>query len=341
MNVFVYGGGNIAHSIAATVSLSQPVTVITRQPMKWSRRLVVEQSGKMFESMFDVAATDDVRMATAADLVFVALPQFVIGEAVDRLSGVLRSSATVAFVPAPAISLDVMRQLSAVDVNVAGFQRVPYISRIVEYGKRVRISSNRSVHRVAFSTDSQVEFLSEKFTRWFGGSVSRLSSFLTFVFNNSNPLLHPSRMVVLFRNWRERFYPENPPFYADWTDESSELYVAADREMLSVMRVVDPTGACERDYESVLVHYGVSSVAGLTSKLRSIPSFRGILSPMKWQDERWVPDFSSRYFIEDVDIGLARIVHYASRMHVVVPVLNALFTNARRRFVGPELIDLR
>ena len=325
MNVCVYGGGNVAHSLAAKISQTQPVTVITRQPAGWNRRMSFEQAGKVFEPLFDVLATDDVETAAAADLVFVALPQFAIQEAVDRLSRVLRRSATVVLVPAPAMSVCVMRQLSAIGVNVVGFQRVPYISRIAEYGKCVRISPDRAVHRIAFSNDSQAEALGEEFMRWFGGSVSCLSSFLTFLFNNSNPLLHPSRMVVLFRNWRERLYPENPPFYAEWTDESSELYVAADREMLSIMRIVDPTGACECDYESVLSHYGVSSAAELTGKLRSIPSFKSIRSPMKEQDGRWTPDFSSRYFVEDVDIGLAGIVHCASRSHIDVPVLNGLF----------------
>ena len=324
MNVCVYGGGNIAHSIAAKISLTQPLTVITRQPARWNRRISFEQDGKVFESLFDVVATDDLGTAAAADLVFVALPQFAIEETVDRLSRVLKRSVTLVLVPAPAMSVDVMRQMSSTGVNVVGFQRVPYISRIVEYGRRVRISSDRRVHRVAFSALSQVAALENEFTRWFGGDVVRLSSFLTFVFNNSNPLLHPSRMVVLFRNWRARIYPVNPPFYAEWTDESSDLYVAADREMLSVMRAVDPTGACENDYESVLAHYDVLSAAGLTNKLRSIVSFKSILSPMKESGSGWVPDFGSRYFVEDVDIGLTAIVRYANMAHVDTPVLNRL-----------------
>ena len=283
-----------------------------------------EQDGKVFESLFDVVATDDVGMAAVADLAFIALPQFAVREAVGRLSRVLKRSATVVLVPAPAMSVDVMRQLAAVGVNVVGFQRVPYISRIAEYGSRVRISSDRRVHRVAFSALSQVDVLKEEFSRWFGGTVELLSSFLTFVFNNSNPLLHPSRMAVLFRNWRERVYPVNPPFYAEWTDESSDLYIAADREMLSVMRAVDQTGACENDYESVIAHYGVSSAAELTDKLRSIPSFKSILSPMKEVGNGWVPDFESRYFVEDVDIGLAAIVRYGGLAHVDTPILTGL-----------------
>ena len=330
MNVCVYGGGNIAHSLAAKISQTQPVTVITRQPARWNRKISFEQDGKLFESLFDVVATDDVGMASEADLVFVALPQFAIQEAVDHLSRFLRRSTTVVLVPAPAMSVDVMRKLSAGEVNVVGFQRVPYISRIAEYGKCVRVSSNRAVHRVAFSNASQIESLGGEFTRWFGGSVSRLSSFLTFVFNNSNPLLHPSRMVVLFRNWRERFYPENPPFYAEWSNESSELYIAADRELLTVIRAADSTGDCLCDYEDVLSHYGVRDANELTLKIRSIAAFKNILSPMKEDSGRWVPDFCSRYFTEDIPFGTMVIQEWARRCGVATPTIDRMIAQIEK-----------
>lgn len=326
MNVCVYGGGNIAHSLAAKISSTQSVTVITRRPASWARRLTFEQGGNTVESRYDVVATDDVGVAATADVIFIALPQFATDESIDVLSRVMKRGATVVFTPAPSSTESFVRQLSAIGVNAIGYQRVPYISRIIEYGKRVSISIDRAVHRVAFSDASQFEPLSDVFSHWFGGSVSRLSSFLTFVFNNSNPLLHSSRMVVLFRNWRERSYPVNPPFYAEWTDESSELYIAADREMLSVLRAVDPSGACERDYEPVLTHYGVVSAKELTEKIRSIESFKKILSPMVLKDGLWLPDFSSRYFEEDVDVGLSEIVKRSRLFEVSSPVLEGLLT---------------
>lgn len=316
----------MAHSLAAKISLSQSVTVITRQPQRWARMLRVEQDGTVYESRFDIIATSDVGVAADADLIFVALPQFATQESIDKLCRVLKREAIVVFTPAPSTTESFVRRLSMIGVKTIGFQRVPYISRIVEYGKSVSISSDRAVHRVAFPDSFQIESISEEFEHWFGGTVSRLSTFLTFVFNNSNPLLHPSRMVVLFRNWRERSYPVNPLFYAEWTDESSALYISADKEMLSILRAVDPSGACERDYESVLSHYGVSTASELTAKIRSIPSFNNILSPMKPCREGWMPDFESRYFVEDVDIGLAEIVHRGVTASIETPTLSWLLS---------------
>ena len=155
-----------------------------------------------------------------------------------------------------------------------------------------------------------------------------LSSFLTLAFSNSNPLLHPSRLVVLFKDWRHKIFPDNPPFYGEWTDESSELYISADSEMRKVMSryPID----MQRDYESVLDHYGVKTARELTVKIRSIPPFRTILSPMLQTADGWVPDFSSRYFTEDVQFGLEEMLRFADKAGVSMPTMQALYDGVRK-----------
>ena len=323
MNVFVYGGGNIAHSLAAKISQTQPVTVITRRPTSWTRRLSFEQGGKTVESRFDVSATEDARAVSATELIFVALPQFAIEETLDRIVPYLNAGSTVAFVPAPARIVRYAELLASRGINVVGFQRVPYISRIVEYGRAVRISDDRDVYRIVVSDSSLTYAWNEWCPLWFGGRAEYLSSFLTLAFSNSNPLLHPSRLVVLFKDWRNKTFPDNPPFYGEWTDESSELYISADSEMREVMSryPID----MQRDYESVLDHYCVKTACELTVKLRSIPSFRTILSPMLRTVDGWVPDFSSRYFTEDVQFGLAELLQFAETVGVQVPTMRMLY----------------
>ena len=327
MNVCVYGGGNIAHSLAAKISQTQPVTVITRRPTNWTRRFSFEQGGKVGESRFDVCATEDARAVSAADLIFVALPQFAIEETLDRILPYLNAGSTVAFVPAPARIVQYVELLKSRAINVVGFQRVPYISRIVEYGRAVKISDNRDVHRIVISS-SLTGAWDELCFRWFGGRAEYLSSFLTLAFSNSNPLLHPSRLVVLFKDWRHRTFPDNPPFYGEWTDESSDLYISADNEMREVMSryPID----MQKDYESVLDHYGVNTARELTAKLRSIPSFRTILSPMLQTADGWVPDFSSRYFTEDVQFGLEEMLRFADKAGESVPTMQALYDGVRK-----------
>ena len=326
MKICVFGGGNIAHSLAAKLSDRQPVSAILLPEEHWSNHLSYEQDGVLRSARYDVSSTSDASIASGMDVVFIALPQFAFRSALDRLDPFLREGQTIVMLPAPAKMSEYAEGLIKRGVKVVALQRVPYISRILSYGVSVRISNDRSEHKIVVSDAGMKEEWVRLIPMWFGGKVSFLSSFSVFAFNNSNPLLHPSRLVVLFRDWRNRTYEINPPFYAEWTDESSELYIAADREMREVMTKC-PGIDFEHDYESALEHYGVKSAHELTEKIRSIPSFKSITSPMKEENGKWVPDFSSRYFTEDIEFGTKTIQAFARRVGVATPIIDKLITD--------------
>lgn len=321
MRICVFGGGNIAHALCAAIARYEPVGVITRRPSEWADKIAYEQDDMTFVSGQKVIASSDAMLASDAEVVFVALPQFAIESAVDQLISVLPKGAAVVLVPAPARMDVYANKLSAAGLTAVGIQRVPYISRTLEYGRKVRISHDRMVHKLVVSEEDAKNLWSKLLPRWFGGEVVYLSCFKSLAFSNSNPLLHPSRLVVLFKNWQDRFFWENPPFYAGWTSESSELYIAADCELLEVMKRY-PEVNLKTDYESVLDHYGVRTAEELTEKIRSIPSFRSILSPMKELDGKWVPDFDSRYFTEDIPFGTKVIQDYARNVGVSTPTID-------------------
>ena len=329
MNVCIYGDGHIAHSLAAKITDYLPATVLLRFDKHWNRRLAYNQAGISHESSCEIKVTTDMCVVQNADIVFIALPQFAFEGALDRLGPYLHRGQVVVAIPAPAKMNEYAKRLEEVGAQVVGFQRVPYISRIVKYGEQVQISEDRSEHKCVVSDPTMKGVWQNFTTTWFGGKVSFLSSFSVFAFNNSNPLLHPSRLVVLFRDWRDCFFTTNPLFYAEWTDESSELYIAADREMREVMAKC-PDIDLEHDYESVLEHYGVKSAHELTEKIRSIPPFRSITLPMKEESGKLVPDFSSRYFTEDVEFGTKVIQAIARRVNVQTPTIDMLIAGVER-----------
>ena len=328
-NVVVYGGGNVAHSLVAVISATQQVSVVTRNPNEWQHELKWVQNGLVNSSKFSVVATCDHSVLEAAEVLFVCLPQSAIDDTFEKVLSYLNPHAVVVFVPAPAKTFHYAEILGLKGIRTIGFQRVPFISRIVDYGKVVNISNNRKAHKISVSDENLKELCCKICDKWFGGRVKFLSSFLTFCFSNSNPLLHPSRIVVLFDKWKEKRYTYNPLFYGEWTDASSELYLAADHEMRSVMQKF-PCFDMLIDYESVLDHYNVRNAHELTLKLQSIPSFLEILSPMKKSGELWIPDFESRYFTEDVNYGLQTMVDLAGKVNEPTPIMNSLVEKMRK-----------
>ena len=319
MKVLVCGGGNIAHSLAAAVTRTQVVSVLTRQPQMWCRHV----NGNVFE----VAATSDGSVALDADVIFVAVPRFALDAVLQKIDPYLHSGQLICVTPGNDAIPTLVEKYAFRGIALACIQRVPYIARIEVYGSRVRMSECRMEHRVYVSDESRKAYVREVCQRFFESDVRFLRSPMTFVFNNSNPLLHPARLVVLFENWKNRPFDYNPGFYTEWTDESSRLYLAADREMLGVINQLNDGGACSEDYESVQMHYGVQSAEELTAKLRSIAGFQGILSPMKRIGGCWVPDFDSRYFTEDIPFGTKAILSYSN---VAVPVIESLIQRVER-----------
>lgn len=316
MRFLVIGGGNVAHSLAAAIARREEVAVLTRRPGDWANRLN--------DSPFAVHATNDPRVAADAEIIFIALPSFAVRETLARIDPYLHAGQTICLTPANTLIPELVETYAKKGVDIVCLQRVPYIARIEEYGRRVKMSLPRAVHKIFVPREELRPAWTVLCHELFEGDAVYLHSPLTFIFNNSNPLLHPARMVVLFRDWQKKTFARNPLFYAEWTDESSELYIKADKEMHAVLKAADPTGACERDYESVLVHYGVSSFAELTAKLNSIEGFKSIMSPMReLSDSTWVPDFTSRYFTEDI-VGTKAIQFFARKYDVPTPTIDAL-----------------
>ena len=330
-SVAIYGGGNIAHSLAAVLSRYIPVKVFTRRPELWRDSLVFDQAGLVKKSKCPVVATANINELVDVDTVFVALPQFALDEAVRKIGLNMKAGATIVFVPAPAKSDRYAKTLLKRGLKVIGFQRVPFIARIGDYGHSVSISSPRTVYKLMVSDVSMELDWRRKCEKWFGGTVSYLSSFASFAFSNSNPLLHPSRLYALLSDGDNGMYERCPLFYAEWTDVSSELYVEADKEMYKVFSKREPSAALI-DYESVLDHYEVSSPSELTHKIRSITAFKSILAP--WKTETggcWIPDYESRYFTEDIEYGTKVIQEYGDKAGIDTPIIDLMMSTIQSR----------
>ncbi len=319
MRITICGGGNIAHSLAATLASSDKVSILTRRPLCYSKSLASERNGILI-SGGPIVATDDTSIISSTELIIVALPRFAVADELDRICCYLHAGQTIVFIPAPCGLEETSRRLQErYGVDTIAFQRVPYVARIIEYGKSVRISQDRRIHRLVISDSLKKEYWGAFFSSRFGGTVEWLSSFLTLTFSNSNPLLHPARLMVLLKNLR---YEKMPLFYDEWTDESSDLYIAADSEMYNIICKFNEEDLLS-DYESGLKHYESTSASELTKKIKSISALKGITAPYKLDATGgYVADYSSRYFTEDVPFGTVHIQEYARKMGVTTPTID-------------------
>lgn len=324
--VCICGGGNLGH-VAAGFIASQPafeVSLLTRQPERWSRQLVIDRpDGQPLRATLRRVSSDPREVVCDADVVLLCLPGYSIREVLMQVRGhLLRGAAVGSVVSSTGFFFQAMELLPA-GTPLFGLQRVPFIARTEEYGRRAALLGYKESLRLAVEPSSQRECLRLMAEQLFKTPTILMDSYYEVSLSNSNPLLHPARLYDLWSRWRPgTVYVQVPLFYEEWTERAAELYIAMDSELHQLL------GALHVRQESVpTVHdyYASTDAASLAHKLRSIEAFKGIRAPMQAAVGGFVPDFSSRYFTEDFPYGLAFVRRLAHEHNIPSPVIDTIF----------------
>lgn len=308
MKVCICGGGNLGHVIAGFISAqrSHEVCVLTRHPEQWQKNLIVEipEGAELTGQLSGVYS--DARLAVmGADVVLLCLPGYAIKEALCQIKEYLTPATAVGSVVSSTGFFFVSDDVLPSDIPLFGFQRVPFIARIIKYGCRARLMGYKDSLSIAIEHTEDKEKIRHTLEKMLKTPVTLLQSFYEASLSNSNPLLHPSRLYDLWSDWHEGMaYEREFLFYEGWTERAAELYIDMDRELQNLLSVLPVRSG---SIPTVLDYYESTDALSLAKKLRSIEAFKGIKAPMRLTAGGYVPDFGSRYFVEDFPYGLSFI----------------------------------
>lgn len=320
--ITICGGGNLAHAQAAYLSRKgHKVNIFTRRPTDWSNTLQADFFDGNSGAVTLNKISSDPKIVCESDFIIISLPRFAIAPLSEQILPFLSDKQLVVYAPGTPWLQNIKQDIRWANKKLCGIYKVPFISRTEQYGHKVAVLGSRDVNRIWFSESSLNTYL-PTIEELFDTPLIELSSAWPFILTNSNPLLHPSRLVVMFKNYNKGvYYNHNFLFYEEWTQESSELYIEADKELLKICELC-PGMEIGKDIVPVTEYYESPDAFSLTKKIRSIPAFKGIRSPMKKVDGGWVPDFDSRYFTEDIEWGTSPICDCARQFGIKTPVLN-------------------
>lgn len=326
MKVCICGGGNLGHVVAGFVAAQgkYEVCLLTRHPERWSQELTIETPTATTLTGHLSGLYSDAKQAVGhADIVLLCLPGYAIRETLLHIKDHLRpDSAVGSVVSSTGFFFEAMELLPA-SQPLFGFQRVPFISRIVEYGRKARLMGYKESLHLAIERARQPEQLCDTLADMLQTPIHLLGSYYEVSLSNSNPLLHPSRLYSLWKDWHEGVvYSRVPLFYEEWTEEAARLYIEMDNELQALLELLPVR---KGSIATVLDYYESTDVASLTRKLRSIEAFKGILSPMKETAGGYVPDFQSRYFTEDFPYGLAIVHRLTHEKGVPSPTIDRIY----------------
>lgn len=311
MNITVVGAGNIGTQFSAHCAEKlHNVTLFTSKPNKINKELfVVDENDKLIHQGAIKTATDNAAVAFSnADLIFITLPAFCMKDIAERILPYAKNGMIICIVPGTGGGECAFKKCVEKGAVICGLQRVPSVARLREYGKTVCATGYRDELFVSAIPNSETERCRNIIGSIFDGlKCSALPVYLNLTLTPSNPILHTTRLRVLYKDYCAGFYyNEVPLFYEGWTDETSELLFKCDEEVQMICRKLDMFDLSE--VRSLRIHYESETPEALTRKIKSIKGFKGITSPCVKTDKGYIPDLNSRYFTADFPFGLSILV---------------------------------
>lgn len=326
--ITICGGGSLGHVIAGWISARNHanVNVLTGKPEKWHHKILIDTpDGLILEGNISKISSNPVDVIPESDVVLLCLPGFMIEKQLKAIRLSLTPSAFVGSVFSSTGFFFEAQKILCDKQPLWGFQRVPFISRVEEYGKSAHLLGYKEAHNIAIeNVDEQtkgdfVDLLKD----WFERPIKLLNNFYEASLTNSNPLLHTSRLYTMFGCENEgRVYDRMLLFYEEWTKEAADMYIKMDEEFFRLLNVLPVA----KDYlPTALDYYESYDAKSLAVKLSSIKGFKGITSPMKSVEGGWVADFESRYFTEDFPYGLKYIWQLAHEKGISCPNIDKVY----------------
>lgn len=324
MRICICGGGNLGHVCAGFLAnRGHQVSILTTKPERWSQTIGVVAPDGSFKGKLAQVSSRPEEVIPQAEIVLVCLPGFAIHDELTKIKPYLSKTCRVGTVVSSTGFFFEAFEVLPADIALFGFQRVPFISRIIEYGRKAELKGYKESLHVAIEQTEDKESVRVILEQLFEKPVTLADSFYEVSLSNSNPILHPSRIYTMWKDWQPGIvYPCNPQFYAEWTLEASTLLIQMDDEFQSLLKKLGLKEGC---IPPILDYYESTDAESLTLKLRSIKAFQNITSPMKAVEGGFIPDFSSRYFTEDFPYGMRFIVETAQKHHVSIPVIGKIY----------------
>lgn len=324
-HICICGGGGLGHTTAGVFSSQENVVVsmLTGRPEQWQYPFVVhDPNGKNFQGRIVKASSNAEEVIPEADIVLLCLPAYLVEKTMRDIAPYLRAKTIVGAVVGNTGFFVYAHDILPETTPLFAFQRVPYISRVVEYGREANLLGYKDELLVATENIGDIAAFCEQLSMLFLTPVRALDSFYEVTLSNSNPILHTGRLYTMWKDWSGSPYTENPLFYYDWTDEASKFEIQMDAELFNLLRKLNVS---QGHFKTLLEHYESTDATSLTKKLKSIPSYSEIKSPMKAVEGGWIPDFESRYFTEDFPYGLKMIHDLAHANGVPCPTIDKVY----------------
>lgn len=342
ISLCICGGGGLGTVIAGiAASNGYDVNILTSRPSEWEYSVtVLDKNGRKYNGTLNKISANPAEVISESDIVLFCLPGSVINDELIKIKSFLRKGAVVGSVfSCTGFFIMAIAQLGE-NVRLFGFQRVPFIARVKEYGHTALLLDYRKSLNVAFWGVTNPDELRQQLEGILITPINVLEHVLQVTLTNSNPILHPSRLYSMLKNYHQsQSFETVPYFYRDWTNESSQTLIDCDAEF---QKMLSHLGLQSSVTPPLLEYYESWDASSLTRKIASIESLKELRVPMIKSDSGgYIPDWNNRYFIEDISYGMMLIKFICQERGIETPHIDQIITWFQEKIGKSYMIDNR
>lgn len=333
-NICIIGAGNEGHYLMALLGsdCDLKVSVLTSNADNFSDVISCHnvQSGHVVEGKLAKVSSSAEEVIPESDMIISTVPSNGCESYLRKIYPWVKNGCVICFLPGTGgVEFLTKEFITEKHCIVVGSQRVPSGTKVTKRGASVDSLDKRKDLRIATLPKKHCADACEFFTKTLDIKTVALPNYIAVTFTPSNPILHTSRLYGLFHDYVEgRRYDSHLSFYKNWDDLSSEILLGCDGELKQCMDklpMFDFSGI-----QLLRYHYEIAEVEGntdvekMTRKIRSLIYLKDYAPMKQTEDGHYLPDFGSRYFVEDFPFGLAILKGYCKLCGIETPYMDKI-----------------
>ncbi len=231
--------------------------------------------------------------------------------------------------------------------TIFGMGAIPWMCKIAKYGEEVKVLGTKTINGQVSVPAHRAPEVSELMGNLLKMPVLNIENFLQITLNPGNQLLHPGITYSMFRDWDGTPLPEPPLFYEDITQEATDILQQMSDELMMLRFALEKRipnlhlSAVLPLAISIQAGYGAAVIdrTSLRSTIATNLAYAGIRTPMNQVEDGWVPNYQSRFFLEDIPYGVVVLKGLAELAGVPTPMFDRILTWAQEKMGCEYLVD--
>ncbi len=367
--ILICGTGGGGHVSAGILSMAPDVevrvlTLDDDKARRWREALhqdgltVTERKGSQEQVRLTarpfLVTSDPQEAARGCDMVLFAIPAFRHEIYLTALAPYIESGCVIVGFPGQAgFEFDVRKALGERlrTCTVMNFESLPWICRVVEFGKHARIKGTKARLVGAMQGEPAGRRVDDPLAlleRLLGDPPKLMVSghLLGIALRSPNAYSHPPILFGRWHDWDGQALDRPPLFYQGIDEKTAALLGQISDEVVATAKNImaaDP----EADLSQVIPMYDwdigcyggdIADPTNLMTALRTNSGYAGIEHPMiRTADGKYLPDFNQRFLTEDVPFGLAVVRGIAEIARSPTPGIDAVLSWCQER-MGKEYL---